>query len=144
MPKSTLEAGTGRDLLELLRQLDHPVMRLAAEGVGEGHLAQRLGTRFGDFLVAIAQCRAPQAGHALEVALARVVVEIDAAALVEDQGPHLAVAREVGVGMDHRFDVADGHVGQGHVSNSSCRRRTISAAIAEMKTMTGASQAAPA
>jgi hypothetical protein len=116
VPKRILEAGQGEISLSFLGKLDHPVMRLAAEGVGEGHLAQRLRTGFRDFLVAVAERGAPQAGHALDIALARVVIEIDPAALIEDQGPHLAVAREIGIGVDHRLDVADGHVGQGHVS----------------------------
>ncbi len=83
--------------------------------MGEGDLAHGLGRRLDDLLIAVAQRRAPQAGETLDVALAGVVIEIDAAALVEDERPHLAMAGEIGVGVDHRLDVAVGHVGKRHV-----------------------------
>ncbi len=85
-------------------------MGLAGKGMREGNLAQRFRTRFRNLEVAIAQRRAPQPGQAFDVALALVVEEIDALALIEDRGSHFAVARQVGVGVDHRLDVAVGHV----------------------------------
>ena len=58
----------------------------------------------------IAERRAPQAGHALDVVLAVAVEDPDALAALEDQRPGVAEAREVGVGVDQRFDVASGKV----------------------------------
>ncbi len=88
-------------------------MRFAAEHIGEGKLAHRLRRRLDNLFIAVAQRRAPQPGEPLDIALALVVIEIDAAALVEDQRPHLPVPRQIGVGMQHRLDVAVRHVAEG-------------------------------
>ena len=107
-----LEAGQGAISLSFSESSIRLIVRLAAEDVGEGELAHGLRGRLDEFLVAVAERRAPQAGQALDVALALVVIEIDALAAIEDERPDLAVSGEIGVGMDHRLDVADGHVAQ--------------------------------
>src|SRR5262245_19366123 len=59
-----------RDLLELLGELDGRVVALAAEYVREGQL-RHLGTRrFHELGIAVAERRAPQPRHALQVWLA--------------------------------------------------------------------------
>ena len=65
---------------ELGRQLDRPRVRGLEEVVVVGKRLQRLIARFGQFLVAVADLHAPQAGHAVDDLLAFGVPQIDALA----------------------------------------------------------------
>ncbi len=104
-----------RDLLEFLRKLDRRVVALAGEQMGERKLAHLRGSGLDQLLIAVAERRAPQPGHALDVGLALGVVDIDALPALDDQRTGLAKAREIDVGMHQRFDVAGRKVAQrGH------------------------------
>jgi hypothetical protein len=85
-------------------------MGALVEGVVEGQLLHLLVGHRGQPLVAEAQRRRPQARHALDVLLAVVVHDVDAAAAHDGQRAGLLVLLEVGVGMQVVRDVA-GRVG---------------------------------
>ena len=65
-----------------------------------------LARRLDELPVRVAERRAPEARHALDVALALAVVDEDALAALEDQRPGLAEGGELGVGVDQGLDVA--------------------------------------
>ena len=64
------------------------------------------------FRVGVVQCRASQAGQPFDVALARGVPDIDAFAALDDGRSGLAKCRQIGIGLDQRFDVALLQIGQ--------------------------------
>src|SRR5438094_90328 len=65
-------------------------------------------------LVAMAERGAPQPSHAVDIGLARGVVDQDPLPAIEHQRAGLAKPREIGVGMDERLDVTDGLVAERH------------------------------
>src|SRR5687768_13189574 len=85
-------------------------MALAAEQVGKCELAHLRGGRLRQLFVAPAERGTPEPRHAIDVWLAGRVVEMDALPALDDERTGLAKAREVGVGMDQRFDVAGGEI----------------------------------
>jgi hypothetical protein len=110
--KQDLGSANRHDLLELLGKLDRHVVGLAAEDMSVGQPAHLARRGLDQLLIDVAECCAPQAGHALDIAPALVIVDVDALGLFEDRRPHFAMLGEIGVGMDHRLDIADGHVGE--------------------------------
>jgi hypothetical protein len=109
-----------RELFQRFGQFDGQVVRLAGKDVGVGQPLHLLGGNVDNFLVAIAQRRAPQARQALDVLLALVVVDVDALAFLDHRRAGLAERRQVGVGVDQGFDVPHGEVGKGlvHFANT--------------------------
>jgi hypothetical protein len=97
--KNTFGDRHRRDLLQLLGKLDRRVVAAAGEQVGEGEPLHLLPRRFHELGVGVAERRAPQAGHALDVGAVLRVVDPDALAPLQDQGAGLAKACEVGVGV---------------------------------------------
>ncbi|MCY1530296.1 hypothetical protein D9M68_654770 [compost metagenome] len=94
-----------RHLDQFLGQLDARPVRLVAEQVIERQGAQLLLGGGDQALVAEAQRRAPQAGHGLDIALALVVIYIDAFAALDDQRADLLVQAGIGVGVQLVLDV---------------------------------------
>ena len=74
-----------------------PVKRCA-----ERELAHLRGRGLDQFFVAVAERRAPQPGHALDVGLAVGVVDEYALAALDDQRTGFAQCREIGVGVDQQ------------------------------------------
>ena len=104
-----------RDLLELLGKLDRRIVALAGEEMRERKLAHLRGGGLDQFFVAVAERRAPKPGHAFDIGLAVGIVDIDALAALDDERAGVAEAREIGVGMHQRLDVADGKIAErGH------------------------------
>ncbi len=101
-----------RDLFELLGQFDCRIVALAGEEMREGELAHLRGGGFDQFLVAVAERRAPEARHAFDIGLTVRVVDVDALPAFEDKRPGLAEAREIDVRMHQRFDVASGEIAE--------------------------------
>ena len=87
--------------------------------MSEGELAHLRGGGFDQFLVAVAERRAPQPGHALDIGLAVGVVDIDALAALDDERTGLAKSREIDVRMHQRFDVAGGEIAERRHSGPS-------------------------
>src|ERR1700722_19624267 len=81
-------------------------MALAGEQMREREFAHLRRRGFDQFLVAVAERRAPKPCHAFEVSLAVAVVDVDALAALEDERPGLAKTSEVDVGMYQCFDIA--------------------------------------
>jgi hypothetical protein len=122
-----LRAGVGEEHLahrhrraldQHLGEIDQRLVRLGGEGVVEGQLPHLVGRRLHQPLVAEAERRAPQPGHALDVFLALVVPDPHALAAADDHGALLQVRLVVGVGVQGVGDVAGGGgvAGRGHRS----------------------------
>ena len=108
LTNSTLDIGTGASAKQTLGELDRGRVGLAAEHVIARQPAQlRLGGPDQPGL-AEAERRAPEAGHALEVAMALGVDHIDALAAVDHERPRLGVVGQIGERMDQAFPVPGG------------------------------------
>src|SRR5262249_17936962 len=113
-----------RDLLEPLGKLDCGIVALAGEQVSERQLAHLRRRRLDQLRVAIAERRAPQPGHALDIGLSLVVVDAHALPALEDERSGLAERGELGVGVNQRLDVAGGEIAErGHGMALDLRRR---------------------
>jgi len=86
---------------------------LAGEQVREGELAHLRGGGLDQLLVAVAERRAPQPGHALDIGLAVGIVDIHAMRALDDKRPGLAEAREIDIGVYQCLDVTDGEIAKG-------------------------------
>ena len=71
-----------------------------------GQFVELLGGRLDHLLVAEAEPRAPQAGHAFDVAAPVAVIDIDALAALDDHRAGLLELVDGRVGMQDRLDVA--------------------------------------
>src|SRR5579871_5513742 len=80
-------------------------MRTAAERLRVGQLRKLFGRRVDQPLLGEAERRRPQPGHALDVAFAIVVEDVNAFTAIDDERPSVADRLEVGVGMDEMIDV---------------------------------------
>src|SRR5215469_352836 len=60
--------------------------------------------------VAVTECGAPQPRHALDIGLALAVVDEHSLPTLDDQRTRCAQRREVGVGVNQGFEVADGEI----------------------------------
>ena len=90
-------------------------MALASEEMAERELAHLRGRGFDQFFVAVAERRAPQPSHGLDVTLAVTVIDEHALAALYDQRTAISQRGEIGVGVSHSLDVADGEVAErGH------------------------------
>src|SRR3954451_4891746 len=87
-------------------------MALPGKQVTERKLAHLRGRGLDQLFIAVAERRAPQPGHALDICLAVAVVDGHALAALDDQRAGLAQRRESVVGVDHDFDVAAGEVAE--------------------------------
>jgi len=106
-----------RNLLELLRKLDRRIVAFAGEEMRERKFAHLRGGGLDQFLIAVAERRAPQPGHALDIALAGGIVDIDTLPALDDERACLTKAREIRVRVHQRLDVADGKIAErGHKS----------------------------
>jgi hypothetical protein len=83
-------------------------VRLAAEQVVGREAAHLLPRRFDQPLLAEAEIGAPQAGHALEIAVAVLVEHVHPLAPGQHHRPFLYVMGEVGERVNDRADVACG------------------------------------
>ena len=110
--KNTFEVGTGDNLLEPFRELDRGVVALPGEEMAERELAHLRGRGLDQFFIAVAERRAPQPGHALDVGFAVAVIDEYALAALDDQRTGFAQCREIGVGVDQSLDIADGEVAE--------------------------------
>src|SRR4029079_7594866 len=93
-------------------ELDRRIVTAAVEQMSERQLAHLRSRGFHQFLVAVPERRAPQPGHALDVALALAVVDEHALAALDHQWPGLPEGVEVGVGMNERLDIAHGEIAE--------------------------------
>src|ERR1700722_13100316 len=75
-------------------------------------LAHLRGRGLNQFLVAVAERRAPKAGHAFDVGLAVGIVDIHALGTLDDQRSAFAEASQINVGMDQGLDVANGEIAE--------------------------------
>ena len=112
LQKNTFEIGTGAISLSFSANLDRRIVALAGEEMREGKLAHLRGGGFDQFLVAVAERRAPKPGHAFDIGLAVGVVDVNALPAFEDERPGLAKAREIDVGMHQGFYVAGGEIAE--------------------------------
>src|SRR5271169_5881681 len=80
--------------------------------MSEGELAHLRRRGLDQFLVAVAERRAPQPRHTFDVRLTLGVVDIDALAALEDERPGVAKAGQIGVGMHQGLDVAGGEIAE--------------------------------
>ena len=112
-----LGAGRGEMRLGQLarRHLHQPLgerrrrrMRLVRERMIEGQLLHLRRRRGGQTRLAEADRDAPQAGEALDIFLALVVEDVDAAPALDHHRPDLLVPARVGGGMEVIGDVARG------------------------------------
>src|SRR6185369_12483240 len=87
-------------------------MALAGKQVAERKLAHLRGRGLDQLFIAVAERRAPQPGHALDIGLAVAVIDEHALAALDDQRAGFAQRRKIGVGVGHGFDVADGEVAE--------------------------------
>ena len=110
-----LGAGIGEERLrhlhrrhrhQLFGQLDRRPVRAVGEIVVKGQAAHlRLGGA-DQPLLAKAHGNAPQAGHRLDIALAMIVIDEDAFALVDDLRPKFGMRHGICVGMEVIGDIA--------------------------------------
>jgi hypothetical protein len=85
---------------------------LAGKEMAERELAHLRGRGLDQFFIAVAERRAPQPGHTLDVGLAVAVIDEYALAALDDQRTGFAQRREIGVGVGHSLDIADGEVAE--------------------------------
>src|SRR5271163_1016768 len=81
----------------------------------EGEFAHLRRRGLDQFLVAVAERGAPQPGHALDIAFAVGVVDIDALPTLDNERALVAKAREIDVRVQHRFDVAGRKIAKRHL-----------------------------
>ena len=98
--------GHRRQLHQLLGEVDALVVAAVEERVEEGEPAHLRGRRLDQALLAEAERGAPQTRQSLDVFVAVLVVDVDAAALGDHQGALLLVQLEVGIGMQEVGDIA--------------------------------------
>ncbi len=103
-----------RDGLEALGRFRRALMALAAENMREGDAAHLFGGRVDQLLLVVAERGAPEPGEPLDIFVALIVEDINALAALDDHRSGGAERVEIGVGMDHRLDIANGGVGQAH------------------------------
>src|SRR5262249_39848204 len=99
-----------RDLLEPFGELDRGIVALGAEQMAKGKLAHLRRRRLDQLFVAVTECGAPKSRHALDISLALAVVDKHPLPALADQRTRFAQRREVGVGVDQGFEVADGEI----------------------------------
>src|SRR3954447_16765361 len=87
-------------------------MALPGKQVAERKLAHLRGRGLDQLFIAVAERSAPQPGHALDICLAVAVIDEHALAALDDQRAGFAQRGEIGVGVGHGFDVADGEVAE--------------------------------
>jgi len=87
-------------------------MAFAGEEVCERQLAHLRRRRLDQLLVAVAERRAPQPRHALDVTPALRVVDEDAFCPLQDQGAGFPKHGELRVGVNQGLDVANSKVAQ--------------------------------
>ena len=87
-------------------------MALATKNVLVGKRLE-LGLRdLHQFGMAIAERRAPKPRHALQQFAAAIVVDVDARRPLQHRRAHLAMGRQVGIGVDEGLDIANIGVGK--------------------------------
>ena len=97
-----------REREQALGELDRRSIGLAAEQV-IGRQARHLLLRgLHEARLAEAECCAPEARHALEIAMAGLVEHVDALAALDHERPLLGMLGEVGERVDQRLTVANG------------------------------------
>ena len=101
-------------LFQFFRQRNRRFMTFAGEDVPGRQFAHLFGSGFGQRILAPAQCRAPQAGHRLDIILAALVIEAHALTAIENQRPGFAQLHQIGVGVQHRVDIAHLGIAEGH------------------------------
>jgi hypothetical protein len=89
-----------RQLLQFFRELDRGIVTLEGEQMAEGELAHLRAGDLDQFLVAVAERRAPEPGHAVDIRLAVAVVEPHTLTTL-DHPEHRAVEAPVAVRRDH-------------------------------------------
>ena len=90
---------------QLLGQIDARQMRLVREGMIVGQGVELLhGSLFQALGIEAQRCR-PEAGHALDIFLSGIIVDIDAFTPVNDHRTLFFMGLEVRVGMQHICDV---------------------------------------
>ena len=87
-------------------------MAFPGEQVAERQFSHLGGRGLDQLFIAVAQRRAPQPRHALEVGFAAVVVDENPFSPLDDQRPGLAKRRKIGIGMYQRLDIANGEVAE--------------------------------
>ena len=112
-----LGAGVGEEHLahldrghldQLLGKVDSDLVRPVGEALDVGQAQHLLVGDLGEALLAEAERGAPEAGHALDVFLPLVVIDIDALALVHNEGAVLLVHLGVGERVQVVCNVARG------------------------------------
>src|SRR5215469_3786936 len=78
----------------------------------KGKLAHLRRRSLHELLIAVAERRAPEPRHALDIGLAGCVVDEHALAALEHQRTALAQGREIGIGRDPGLDVADREIAE--------------------------------
>ncbi len=91
---------------QVVGKLDRRLDRLVREAMIEGKRIELPGRRLDEALFAEAERRAPQAGEALDIALAGNVVDIDAFAAGDDMRADLFMQRRVGIGVKVTANIA--------------------------------------
>src|SRR6266403_1139369 len=104
--KNTFEVGTGAISLSLSASSIAGSWLLAPKRWLKGSLRICVA----QLLVAVTECSAPESRHALDVGLTFAVVDEHPLPTLDDQRTGFAQRREVGVGVNHGFEVADGEI----------------------------------
>src|SRR5260370_39597509 len=100
--------------------------------MGEGAAEHMRRRGLAQLFVAVAERRAPQPGHALDIGLAVIVVDEDSLAALEHERAALPQGREIGIGMDEGLDIADGEIaeeGHGTVLSDCCASTPAAATL---------------
>ena len=120
------------DLLELLGKFDARIVALAGEQMRERKLAHLCRCGLDQLLIAVAERRAPETGHAFEITLALGVIDINAFAALDHHRAVVAKRREIGVRMHQRFDVAGGKIAQRSHENPFGNPSSYSSSLAAL------------
>ena len=99
-----------RDLLDPFGEFDRGIVALGAKEMAKGQLAHLRRRRLDQLFVAVTECSAPESRHALDVGLTFAVVDEHPLPTLDDQRTGFAHRREVGVGVNQGFEVADGEI----------------------------------
>src|SRR5882672_7543673 len=87
-------------------------MTLTREQMRKRQLMHLTRCSLDELFVAMAERRAPQPRHAIDVGFAVAVIEKDALPAVDHERPGVPDRRQIGIGVNQRFDVASSEIAE--------------------------------
>src|SRR5262249_47496131 len=98
------------NFLEPFGKLNCGVVTLAGKEMRKWEFAHLFNGGSDQFFVPVAQCRAPESGHTLEIGFAGSVVDVHPLPALQDERSFFPEGSEIGVGVRQRLYITGGEV----------------------------------